>query len=123
LKTLIFTLSVALIACRAQARPEPTVADMIAACDSNDREVRKQECDKVFGSLLIWTAEAYSTPSYRAPDSPKLCIPFTNDDPMTYVATFEKSTLGWLRAHPEVHSKPMLDGLRDATLAVYTCGK
>jgi hypothetical protein len=106
----------------AQITHIPTVKELIEACDSGDKETKMQQCDRWFGSTLYWLVEGESSSGYRPPDSPRLCIPLT-DDPKQDVVAFEALVLPWLRNHPEVQLKSVFDGMKDATLALYACSK
>ena len=102
------------------ARP-PTIGDLIAACESNDPTVQQEECHQAFQKM--YGAALMSDSGLRRPDGYVSCLPKFRErsEIPTAAAEFESKLLAYLRSRPDMRGKPLVRGLTDATLAVYTC--
>jgi len=99
-----------------------TTKDLLAACASDDQDTKTKLCDRTFGSFLYFAVEAETNMGYKSPNSPGLCFQLT-EDAKGDVVRFEAAEVAWLKGHPELESKSEDDGLKAATLALYSCRK
>jgi len=104
---------------RADDQPEPTVRDVLAACDSTDAGIRREKCDREFGSLfqaLIMGQMSYS------PIGEQTCFPLRKyDDALVALHAFESAEIAWLHRQPQIQSHPFMGGTVAATIALYGC--
>jgi hypothetical protein len=96
---------------------EPTVKELLVACDSSDASVRHNECDHVVGQGLMTLGFARTEVSSRA-----ACVTFElTDDFQESFARFRKGVLAWLRARPDMWDKPETEAVLQATHDLYVC--
>lgn len=112
---------------RAQSVTTSTVKDLLAACNSENQEVRAQDCQQIIGSFMAWGVEAQTNMGYKAPGTSTLCFPITEADLKDKQAllrsfeAFEIAVVTWLKDHPEEQAKEEDAGIKDATNALYQC--
>ncbi|MBI3677768.1 MAG: hypothetical protein HY243_14260 [Proteobacteria bacterium] len=121
--------TVTLSGAHAQSTAKPTVKDLLAACVSEDQKTKVQDCQRRIGSFMAWGVEAQINMGYKAPGTPVLCFPITEEalkDKRALLRdfeAFEDAVVAWLKAHPEEQSKDEDTGIGDAATALYQCGR
>jgi len=95
--------------------PPATVRDLLAACDSSDPAIKKQQCDgRLFAAMLTTYDSAERDLTYQLCSLPEGPAAFRS---------YEPAVIAWLRAHPEAQSMPARDGEQKAAVSLYACKK
>src|SRR3569832_1023493 len=107
----------ALVSRPADGAPPQTIDDLIAACGSNERDVQEQQCSQVFQKM--YGTALMSETGLGRPDHYVSCLPKLPDRIegeaqareaiLAAAAEFETKLLAYLRAHPEMRTKHLVN--------------
>jgi hypothetical protein len=93
--------------------PPATVRELLAACDSSDPAIKKQQCDdRLFAAMLTTYDSAENDLKARWCTLPEGPAAFRS---------FGPAVIAWLRAHPEAQSLSPHDGEQKAAKSLYAC--